>query len=145
MNRLTKKDRYGHFYTNKALCRNIHSSDGERLEGVFFKNQVLAIDGKAIDKLGKLEDLESKLGIDLITLFKALKNGFYTKSNNGIKFWKEDDKHFVYVRDLKYDIEICCEECENAIGAVPTMFLERSTKDYGKTWALTKEELENEK
>ena len=95
-------------------------------------------------KLEAIKDLESKLGIDLITLFKALKNGFYTKSNNGIKFWKEDDKHFVYVRDLKYDIEICCEECENAIGAVPTMFLERSTKDYGKTWALTKEELENE-
>ena len=143
MNRLTKIDRYGHFYTNKATCRNIHSSDGERFEGVFFKNQVLAIDGKAIDKLGKLEDIEEELGIDVITLFKALKNGFYTKSNNGIKFWKEDDKHFVYVRDLKYDIEICCEECENVIGAVPTMFLERSTKDYGKTWALTKEELEN--
>lgn len=144
MNRLTKIDRYGHFYTNKATCRNIHSSDGERLEGVFFKNQVLAIDGKAIDKLGKLEDIEEELGIELEVLFSALKNGFYTKSNNGIKFWKEDDKHFVYVRDLKYDIEICCEECENAIGAVPTMFLERSTKDYGKTWALTKEELENE-
>ena len=144
MNRLTKIDRYGHFYTNKATCRNIHSSDGERFEGVFFKNQVLAIDGKAIDKLCKLEDIEEELGIDLITLFKALKNGFYTKSNNGIKFWKEDDKHFVYVRDLKYDIEICCEECENVIGAVPTMFLERSTKDYGKTWALSREELENE-
>ena len=144
MNRLTKKDRYGHFYTNKALCRNIHSSDGERLEGVFFKNQVLAIDGEPITKLGQLEDIEEELGIDLITLFKALKNGFYTKSNNGIKFWKEDDKHFVYVRDLKYDIEICCEECENVIGAVPTMFLERSTKDYGKTWALSREELENE-
>ena len=144
MTRLTKIDRYGHFYTNKATCRNIHSSDGERFEGVFFKNQVLAIDGKAIDKLGKLEDIEEELGIDVITLFKALKNGFYTKSNNGIKFWKEDDKHFVYVRDLKYDIEICCEECENVIGAVPTMFLERSTKDYGKTWALSREELENE-
>lgn len=92
-------------------------------------------------KLADLEDIEEELGIDLITLFKALKNGVYTKSNNGIKFWKEDDKHIVFVRDLKYDIEICCEECENAIGAVPTMFLERSTKDYGKTWALTEEEL----
>lgn len=69
MNRLTKIDRYGHFYTNKANCRNIYSSDGERLQGVFFKNQVLAIDGEPIDKLGKLEDIEEELGIDLITLF----------------------------------------------------------------------------
>ena len=50
----------------------------------------------------------------------------------------------ILVCSLKYDIEICCEECENVIGAVPTMFLERSTKDYGKTWALSREELENE-
>ena len=83
MNRLTKKDRYGHFYTNKALCRNIHSSDGERFEGVFFKNQVLAIDGKAIDKLGKLEDIEEELGIELITLFKALKYGVYYFDEQG--------------------------------------------------------------
>ena len=103
-----------------------------------------AINAVIYEELYKLEDIEEELGIDVITLFKALKNGFYTKSNNGIKFWKEDDKHFVYVRDLKYDIEICCEECENVIGAVPTMFLERSTKDYGKTWALSREELENE-
>ena len=110
----------------------------EDLEQVSDKEEIV------LTKLGMLEDIEEELGIGLITLFKALKNGFYTKSNNGIKFWKEDDKHFVYVRDLKYDIEICCEECENVIGAVPTMFLERSTKDYGKTWALSREELENE-
>ena len=89
MNRLTKKDRYGHFYTNKALCRNIHSSDGERLEGVFFKNQVLAIDGKAIDKLGKLEDIEEELGVDLITMFnKYIKwqklDTYNTKENDWV-------------------------------------------------------------
>ena len=83
MTRLTKIDRYGHFYTNKANCRNIYKSDGERFEGVFFKNQVLAIDGKAIDKLGKLEDIEKELGIDLITLFSALKNGVYYFAYDG--------------------------------------------------------------
>ena len=31
----------------------------------------------AIDKLGQLEDFEEELGIDLATLFKALRNGFY--------------------------------------------------------------------
>ena len=31
-------------------------------------------------KLKSLEDIEEELGIDLITLFKALKNGIYIKS-----------------------------------------------------------------
>lgn len=65
MNKLTKKDRYGHFYTNKANCRNVYSKDGENLEGVFFENQTLAIDGTAIEKLGKLEDLEEQIGCPL--------------------------------------------------------------------------------
>ena len=89
MNRLTKIDRYGHFYTNKANCRNICSSDGERFKGVFFKNQVLSIDGKAIDKLGKLEDIEEELGIDLNTLLnKYIKwqkvDTYNTKENDWV-------------------------------------------------------------
>jgi len=62
-NRLTKRDRYGHFYTNKANCRNVYSKDGENLEGVFFENQTLAIDGIAIEKLGEIEDLLEKYDI----------------------------------------------------------------------------------
>ena len=31
----------------------------------------------AVKKLGQLEDIEEELGIDLVTLFKALRNGFY--------------------------------------------------------------------
>jgi len=61
--RLTEKDRYGHFYTNKANCRNVYSKDGVNLEGVFFENQTLAIDGIAIEKLGEIEDLLEKYDI----------------------------------------------------------------------------------
>jgi hypothetical protein len=61
--RFTKRDRYGHFYTNKAKCRNVYSENGENFEGVFFKNQTLAIDGIAIDKLGEIEDLLEKYDI----------------------------------------------------------------------------------
>ena len=37
----------------------------------------------AKQKLGQLEDLEEALGIDLLTLFKALKEGVWLKDKNG--------------------------------------------------------------
>lgn len=101
--------------------------------------------GEHINKLGQLEDIEEELGIDLVTLFKALKNGFWAESSTKITFCKEDEEHTVFIRHLGYDVEICCEESENAIDGKCKMYLERSTKDYGKTWALTREELENDK
>ena len=129
MKRLTKKDRYGHFYTNKANCRNIHSLDGERLEGVFFENQVLAIDGETIDKLGKLEDIEEEIGIDFITLFKAVMNGFWYKNQYG--YHQVDE--YEYVIDLESSRLIKLYEEDGR-----TFYFE----DYGKDWALTKKELE---
>ena len=83
-------------------------------------------------KLADLEDIEDELGIDLITLFKALKQkfiynkvkikiellGLHIKSNELYLYgFVEDTTHAVYL----------------------------SLKDYGKTWALSKEELENDK
>ena len=65
MNRLTKMDRRG-FYTNKATCRNIQSSDGDWFKGVYFRSRFLAIDGEPIEKLGKLEDIEKELGIEIV-------------------------------------------------------------------------------
>lgn len=125
--RLTNIDRYGHFYTNEANCRNIWSLDGKKLEGEFFENQTLAIDGNAIDKLGELEDYEEKYGIDLVTLFKALKNGFETKQA----------RYTGYGFDI--DLEHRCIHNKRILGVDIFYF-----KDYGKTWALTKEELEND-
>lgn len=85
---------------------------------------------KCYDKLGQLEDIEEELGIDLITLFKALKDGAWTKFNNEISK---------------------CDECEYQMLDIYIYFywdngkhLVFELKDYGKTWALTKEELENE-
>ena len=73
-------------------------------------------------KLFELEDIEDELGIDLAILFKALKQGFYFKDDFGdiIHFEKELLQSLIKgkVQDLKKEL-----------------------KDYGKTWALTKEEL----
>ena len=84
-------------------------------------------------KLGKLEDIEEELGIDLITLYKALKDGIYVKINKEIDFIRyvsifKKRKWHLYSSSTfwgKYDIGLI--------------------KNYGKTWALTKEELENER
>lgn len=77
-------------------------------------------------KLGRLEDIEEELGIDLIKLIECVRNekGIWKKDFNGglintrcmlacyFGRWQIYDKENIY--DLK---------------------------DYGKTWALTKEEL----
>ena len=79
------------------------------------------------EKLGQLEDIEEELGIDLITLFKALENGIYIKElNNDYPYWDFELRHITGI-----GIVIMWGYCSN-------LFL----KDYGKTWALTKEELE---
>ena len=91
---------------------------------------------EALDKLGRYEDIEEEIGIDLITLFKALKNGFWsidknkhiykmkpTEGNGGaMSYYASLD--YIITEDTYYDEEY---------------FL---LKDYGKTWALTREELE---
>lgn len=129
--RLTEKDKYGHYYTNKSNCRNIWSLDGKKLEGEFFENQTLAIDGEAIDKLGQLEDIEEELGIDLITLFKALKNGVYVKMDGYIDFHRVGIDENTQLRTFSFS---------QIDGVQFDYFLD--FENYGKTWALTKGELE---
>ena len=85
-------------------------------------------------KLELLENLEEELGIDLITLFKALKQKFVFHKENvkieliGIHFQsiKSNELYlFGFIKDTVHAVYL-------------------SLKDYGKTWALTKEELEND-
>ena len=80
-----------------------------------------------VHKLGVLEDLEEEIGVDFITLSKILKQRF-VYNNDQVKIellglhiksdelylygFVEDTMHAVYLR----------------------------LKDYGKTWAMTKEE-----
>ena len=79
-----------------------------------------------LDKLGQLEDIEDELGIDLITLFKALKYGIYFKGNKELKDVKlrmfYEEPMLVHTKD---------ESCEEEV----------FVKGYKVSWALTKEEL----
>lgn len=87
-------------------------------------NLLLSCPEQAIQKLGQLEDIEEELGIEFITLFKALFEGFYYKDAFGnIEYFS---KELLKLIREKNDFNKVIEEFKN----------------YGKTWALTKEELE---
>lgn len=98
----------------------------------------------ALEKLSKIEDMEEELGIDLITLFKALKDG--------INVYYEDEERYKFHNDLRIEyhktlgwglVYIYGSCCRNDLPMMLDMeFYE--LKGYGKTWALTKDELENE-
>lgn len=86
-------------------------------------------------KLGKLEDLEEELGIDLIQAVELCKQVnskkvVYTKENWGIDTIKILDE---------LDIELFSHRLyKNARG----MYVSLDLHEYRKTWSLTREELE---
>ena len=107
------------------------------------------------DKLSKLEDIEEELGVDLVTLFKALKNGICSKAGDYVYCSWDDEPRLIGPKDLRLGIvryieyknktdkpsideeTLCLFEQPYEIPHHPVRL-----KDYGKTWALTKEELE---
>lgn len=89
--------------------------------------------GKHVDKLGELEDIEEELGVGLITLFKALKQGYiYALFGNFIFKIQIDGINYNTGYLLLYNEDTQCTFENYEINA------------YGKTWALTREELYNE-
>lgn len=106
----------------------------------FFKENNLEIGGISANKqyikemykkLAQLEDIEEELGFDLITLFKALKNGIVVCCNN--TFGGERNV-FVNLTPDRLSIEYkwkCLRKGKDKF----------YFKDYGKTWALKIEEL----
>lgn len=85
-------------------------------------------------KLGKLEDIEEKMGIDLLIWLKAKQSGIYVINNCGEKRYTP--------------LAPTCNLPSN--GILLTQFMGFvNVKDYGKKkvggWALTEEELEEGK
>lgn len=106
-------------------------------DGNIKKNEFIEVKDKdeAYKKLCELEDIEQELGIKLTTLFKALKYGvYYYTSQNQLTHdyvWLYDNYVSASVRDkLSYSLLTCFQK----------QIL--SFEDYGKTWSLTKEALE---
>ena len=82
-------------------------------------------------KLKSLEDIEEELEIDLITLFKALKQKYI--------FHKENVKIELVGLHIKSNELYLYGFVEDTAHAV---YL--SLKEYGKTWSVCKEDLTNE-
>ena len=112
--------------------------------------------GEGCNKLGQLEDIEDELGIDLIILFKALNNGIWSKGGYYESCCVENEPHFIKPEDImlgkvwyfeskhindyedyiKEPNQLCLFEMEYEDDQYTVR-----VKDYGKTWALTKEKL----
>lgn len=103
------------------------------------KNQILEgyIGADVIKKLSDLEDIEEELGIDLDTFIKALKSKNLVGHFN--KYGQYDKKAIRKLRNIKLDIikKRFLADDYGWVISIPLNF-----KDYGTTWALTKEELE---
>lgn len=89
------------------------------------------------EKLQQLENIEEELGIDLITLFRAKKEGIYYKTINHNIYYISKNCLCLEFND---EWELWVENHLILDGLLINL------KDYGKTWWLEKpkEELENE-
>ena len=85
-----------------------------------------------IDKILSINKIEEELGIDLATLFKVLKNGLYSSFID-----KENNKLVLKSLSLHLLETLDGFDCIFKDNDERVLFF----KDYGKTWALTKEEL----
>lgn len=86
------------------------------------------------NKVKAIEDIEEELGINLTTLFKALKNGIFVEEQN------TTEKEIVFEQvTFFYNYKMLLfKQPRKEIGKG------RNISQYGKTWALTKEELEDD-
>jgi hypothetical protein len=84
-------------------------------------------------KLGQLEDIEDKLGIDLLVYSKMTLGT--TVYSNKYGFGEQDLQQYIYSFWYK---AFCIKGYKGEL--IPVYYV----KDYGKTWALTKDELADE-
>ena len=83
-----------------------------------------------MEYLKSLKNIEDELGIDLVTLFKALKNGIHAADGDT---WDGNELAVYFKKKCLYSEWYSLEGYSH----IECFYF----KDYGKTWALTKEEL----
>ena len=147
MSRLTKKENK-HIDMTKGDFINVTSYDVDVSDRPY-----------AIYKLGVLEDIGERLGVNLITLFMALRDGIYFKDENtGNIYYTRNiimkDRHLIQTTPCSAIKKVTPASClyGNTVEKITSVedahywSWETSRKwkieDYGKTWALSREELE---
>lgn len=95
------------------------------------------------NKLSELEDIEEELGIDLITLFKALKDGVWSTCPYQdiwrMRLENRKKQKLFYFDQITIDKDHIgmSSSGDDTVGEYVMKF-----KDYGKTWSLRKKDLE---
>jgi hypothetical protein len=94
----------------------------------------IVVESGGEQKLLDIEKLEDEIGIDLVTLFKALTDGIYAR------FYLENGEPNISFNKGCWNYIDKKNRCfKSYFSPHPTNLF---FKDYGKTWALTREELE---
>lgn len=104
------------------------------IKGRITKKFLLEVNQQIGERLGQYRAIEQELGIDLLTLFKALKNGFYVKG--------EEEKQYI---DFENSLNAIAFKNKEMFYGHKWSYQYVKLYDYGKTWALTREELENDR
>ena len=125
-----------------TLLKNLRQSNIDDQE---VEDMLLNIIKKELKEHKILKNIEKELEIDLITLFKALKDGINVYYENEERYQFHNNLRLEYHKTLGWGlVDIYGSICRNDMPMKLDMeFYE--LKEYGKTWALTKEELENDK
>lgn len=113
MSRLTKLDR-NVYHPTPTGAQFLEPDDGSNA-------------ARLLQVIGKYEDIEEDVGCPVETVFKALKNGVYTKKNERSRI-----VYYKMPKVVKYKSGWKLLINGTALGL----------KECGKTWALTKEELQ---
>lgn len=89
-------------------------------------------------KLGKLETIEKRYGIEILTMFKAMVDGCYYLHNGKIEHFKPDGSNFICLNLDNESMDLMYANPYDDLCCVETNLL---FSEYGKSWAITKEEL----
>lgn len=129
--RLTKEVElpFGSTYAPKCKCIETGST-------VTF-GQMLAYDGVCA-KLGKHENIEERYGIEILTIFKVLVDGCYYLYRGEVKHFVPSGSDFACPNLDNESMDLMYASTYEDLCHI-TVTLPFS--EFGKTWALTKEEL----
>lgn len=120
--RLTEKHKDNYYYPKYATVKGIVGDQECNIK----------VDIAIWNKLGEIEDVEDELGIDLRILIKAIRIGIKAK-------WENNE--IVSLTVLGCFQLLFNQKCFQLIDYNGKKWF-YYFKDYGKTWALTEEELE---
>ena len=134
MNRLTNKDII--WYEDFVFSmRNRLITENEIKDSIYWR-------------LKLLEDLEEDIGMSLLTLFKILKRGRIIHKYKPFCASKQIILESCIINGLSYDSDQYGLEIYNEEDDIDEEYNDYKfvyIKDYGKTWAIKKEELEDDK